>query len=570
MQLSVKPKNQNEFPLKAILLKGTQPKTWIKELQALGFESLNHLTFYPLPGTVANSVGGCLVSLGEACPPQQPLKNEYCQLLYDTLFIPEYATLVPYMEEEELKSLFSRHRALLHPSYGLVALEEKIDWKTLIKLPQVLTQKSIKPAPSTFIPSRINSFRVHQIPKENVLEDFEKSIVSERKKFNNKKLNKLEKIKLSGLQKLFRKNKSTSKEEKPTYNPTSFLRSFSALFKKEKSWIPQMQEDLEALEERNKKEVDKLMDMLKKDPREALKYAIPLDEEGSSRGEEKQHFQLSKKWSSFTIAQSSIPTSGESGYVSLGDEYHKLRQQYNETAERLIKEGDYKEAAFVYMKLLRNFHTAGKTLEEGKHYKEAANIYLKHTQNKKAAAEAYEKGYYYQEAIDLYIDTESYEKAGDLYKKTNNKTKADTYYYKVIEKDKKNGKYIKASSLLRHKVENPPQAQATLLEGWKKEKESYECLNEYFDKIDNKEKLEYEINNIYNNELDTNNQEETFLKVIKKEYKKNNAFSPNIREMAYQLIAKKVKQKPSILQNLKDFNEHNDRELTKDISRYKR
>lgn len=60
-----------------------------------------------------------------------------------------------------------------------------------------------------------------------------------------------------------------------------------------------MQQDYEDLERRNQKLVDKFLDLLRNNPAEALKYAIPLDENGSVRGGNNSSFTLSRRWFDF-------------------------------------------------------------------------------------------------------------------------------------------------------------------------------------------------------------------------------------------------------------------------------
>jgi hypothetical protein len=64
-------------------------------------------------------------------------------------------------------------------------------------------------------------------------------------------------------------------------------------------WVNGLQQDFEELERRNQKHLDRLMKLFKNNPLEALKYKIPLDNEGYQEGRMGQ-LTLSKRWMDFS------------------------------------------------------------------------------------------------------------------------------------------------------------------------------------------------------------------------------------------------------------------------------
>jgi hypothetical protein len=221
----------------------------------------------------------------------------------------------------------------------------------------------------------------------------------------------------------------------------------------------------------------------------------------------------------------------------------------------------------VYLKLLKNNVRAAQVLEEGGYYGEAGAIYLKYCKNKIAAANCFEKGKLYNKAIDIYKQLEQTEKVGDLYLLLNQEDEAGRFYKMVAEDYVSKKQYIKASLIYRKKMNQPLQAQALLLEGWHKNFDAFNCLNNYFTNISGADILIAEIRRFYIKELDEK-RKETFLKVIKVEFNKHEVLEAPIKDIAYEIIADCIKTNPLIASELTSFNPK-DKSLTKDIMKFK-
>lgn len=247
--------------------------------------------------------------------------------------------------------------------------------------------------------------------------------------------------------------------------------------------------------------------------------------------------------------------------------YDRLRQGYIDQANRLIAEKQYKKAAHIYLNLLKDKYKAAETLQQGNLYNEAAYIYLHQLNNKDLAAECYEKGNNYEKAIRLYIDLKKYEKAGDVYMLLNNRPEARKQYQKVIDDYIEKDQYVKASLFYKNKLNEAYRAQALLLEGWKKDKDAYNCLNNYFENIKDLKKLNTEITRIYQHET-PNEKKNTFLQLMKHEFKKDNSLEETTRNIAYEIITEGIATDKNIANELVFFNKDN-KQLTKDIVRFK-
>lgn len=246
--------------------------------------------------------------------------------------------------------------------------------------------------------------------------------------------------------------------------------------------------------------------------------------------------------------------------------FDRIRSKYEELAEKYIAENDYKKAAKVYMNLLQDNYRGAKTLEDGGFYNEAAVVYLKKLKNKSDAANCYEKAKQYKKAIDLYKEMEQKEKVGDLYREINDLKNAHTYYQMVTDDYISNNQMVKASLIYRKKMENPEAAQKILLKGWEEDKDTFNCLNNYFANIFDIQKLQSEIQELYG--TTPAHKKIIYLDAMKHEFKKDPKLESITRNIAYEIIAEKIGTRSEIVNELKYFNP-DDEVILKDISRYK-
>ena len=261
--------------------------------------------------------------------------------------------------------------------------------------------------------------------------------------------------------------------------------------------------------------------------------------------------------------------SGDSGSTVFLKEsvFDRLQRQYRELAEKYEEEKNFKQASYIYLRLLKDSYKTAEVLERGKLYHEAAAVYLKYCNNKDKAAACYQLARAYKDAIKLYTELDDYERLGDIYLLLNDRKEADKHYYKVIENYKENSQYVKASLIYKYKMNDTSEAQNILLDGWKTNKDAYNCLNNYFENIKDNEELKHQITSIYQNETSVDNQE-SFLQLMKIEFKKDRDLEGLTKNIAYEIIASKIETKPDISSELVYFNKIN-KTISKDIMKYK-
>lgn len=568
MQLGIKPYNGNRYPVMGLLIRGSAVAVWLNELHVMGV-SLSDATVYAIPGNRANTLWGCLVVPQGPAAAIEAGRNGYCQLLNNQLFIPENAVLFPALQPEEMAKLLGKGQYFLHAETGMVALEQPVDWAALLLTPEKAAVKVTVPAKSIYIPGVIKTMQVCATPPDDTLKKMEEESFPERKPISHEPLSRWEQIKLALLRPFFKPPRKTGSREEASGKSNWWQRLKDKLREvKSPQWMNRLQDNYEALEERNKKQVDKLLDMFEKNPEEALKYAVPLDGNGSSRGGfQPAAMNLTMRWNSWSLFDGAAQFFG-GGSIAMADDYvDRLRQQYGATAEELIRKGNYEQAAFVYLKLLGDYQLAAATLESGGLYAEAAAVYLKYCNNKEQAAQCYEKGNMLQQAIELYAEMGRHEKAGDLYMNLHKRDDAFYHYGKVVDEYTERRQYVKASKIYRDKMEDTASAQLLLMKGWEENCDALNCLNGYFSGITDEHQLEQEIKKVYTTSLTMRNQE-NFLVVMRSQFTNHPAIADAIKNIAYEIIAADMDEKPSLAAELRFFNKE-DKNLVKDILLYK-
>jgi tetratricopeptide (TPR) repeat protein len=564
MELRIKPSDRNPFPSGGILIQGASAEHWCREIQAMGFH-LPEIRVFPIPHQQPNSVWGCLVVAGIGRNKPDIGRNQFCQAVHGKLFIPEKSDLYPRLSDTELDKLLGGRLHVWHPAFGMVALEEEVDWKPFIQLPQERTLFVTKPVGSIFIPRQVRTFMVKPPAPEESLQSLEEQHFPKKEELKDKPLNLLEKGKLFIYKQLFSKDKEGSGEGTGKGSFLSKMEALGKIFSGSGKWVDRMQQDFEDLEQRNQKQVDRLMDLFRKDPDEALKYAIPLDAEGTGRGAHQGPLDLSKRWADFPLG--GRESSGGGVNVLPSNIYNQLHDQYWKTAQDLEKRKEYKKAAFVYLKLLKAYFMAAQCLEKAGLYQEAASVYLRYCHNKPKAAECYEQGKMYEEAIAIYKELGELEKVGDLYMAINKRREAFEFYENVAARLTEQHRHLKAALLYKGKMNDLASARKVLLEGWNFNHDAFNCLNNYFSCIEDERELWPEIQRIHSEHVYSKNAE-TFVRVLRYEFDRHPALSESIRDMACGIIAAEVRSNPSIISELHGFHK-DDRQLLKDTIRFK-
>lgn len=237
MELRIKPFPKNSYPKKGLLIKGSSPLVWFQEMELLGIR-LNEVSAFPVPSSEPDVLYGCFLVF-ENLAPDDIGRNAYFQCVDNKLFIPENTTFYPKINPEDWE-LADAVFLIMHPGFGLVKLNEEIDWLSLLQNPEPSRDKVRKPSNGVRIPQKITRFTV-EMDDEKVLEALEKT-------------------------------------------------------QTEEEWMKNLPFDMKKVMAGNKKEIEKYLRYIEKYPDRAIELGVPLDIMGASRGDGFGIFKFKIPW----------------------------------------------------------------------------------------------------------------------------------------------------------------------------------------------------------------------------------------------------------------------------------
>lgn len=227
-----------------------------------------------------------------------------------------------------------------------------------------------------------------------------------------------------------------------------------------------------------RREMNRLMKLLKDDPDEGLKYALPMGGE-AGRGIAPPTGWLMSRLVDFQLG--GIGSGGPADIWDLPpDTQLQLITRYRELAAREVQLGRYRRAAYIFAELLGDLNSAATTLISGRFYREAAVLYRDKLKRPLDAARCLEQGGLLLEAIPLYRQQGQIETVGDLYRRLEEHDEADAAYRDAVEKALGKYDYLDAARLLQDKLDLPHEALATLDAGWPHTQQARRCLDASF------------------------------------------------------------------------------------------
>lgn len=252
MELRIKPFPKNSYSRKGLLIKGASPFVWLHEMEILGIR-LNEVLSFPVPSSEPNVLYGCFLVF-EDLAPNEIGSNAYFQGVDNKFFIPENTVFYPKINPEDWE-LTDAVFMIMHPEFGLVKLNEEIDWLSLIQNPEPSEDKVRKPSNGVRIPQKIERFTV-EMDDEKVLESLEKP-------------------------------------------------------QTEEEWMKDLPFDMKKVMAGNKKEIEKYLKYIEKYPDRAVELGVPLDIMGTSRGDGFGIFKFKIPWLEKIFGKKEGDASGE-------------------------------------------------------------------------------------------------------------------------------------------------------------------------------------------------------------------------------------------------------------------
>lgn len=567
LPLTLTPTSSNKHPLQGILIQGAEPIAWLKALSQLQLEE-EQVVCYAIPNHQPNQIWGCLIVTNTAIKARDIAPHLALQWVHQSLFIPEHCQLSPHLTAAGLADILFNKNHLLHPSLGLVELFEPLDWSTLLLPPTQHNSISKAPEKGFIAPEQINIFTIEAAPITTSLDSLD-AVVPKREDLQNKPLSATEVLRLKKL----RAWKASHLQQKNEPKAKSLWARLQDKIRATPPWTVELEQELSALEQRYKHPMSRLVDLLKDDPEQALKYAIPLNNGQLGRGygtpTEGGNWDWMPRWASTSLFQSNSSGGYNSGrsFSVPNNQYYELQRQYQAAAQNLIEEGKFDKAAFIYLRLLRTPKSAAETLMKGGAYEQAASIYLKYLNDKPNAAFCYEKANCLQQALELYKALGHNRKVGDLYQQLGQTDLAKNYYEKVLEAFLEGKKYYAAALFCADVLDNEERSFELAFAGWFHGTKPIECLQYCLDALGDFSTKRTFLEDLYQKNFTANKLSE-FLQILRNYYNKESKQRTWIRGLAYQVITDHAPQDPNLLRQLLYFNPK-DKHLSKDILRFR-
>jgi tetratricopeptide (TPR) repeat protein len=246
------------------------------------------------------------------------------------------------------------------------------------------------------------------------------------------------------------------------------------------SWIDRLERwaaEREQLRDRRSKELDRLLDLLERDPDLGLRYALPLTDAGT-RG-------VAPPGATLPPRELRLDLGPRGGHA--GDPWEidprvlaELHTRYRNAANRELALRRFRRAATIYLDLLGDVESAASALERGRHYREAALLYRARLGRPVDAARCLERGGLLLEAVELYRRERCYEPAAALLLRLGRTAEAQEVYRECVRDLIGDGDVRAAAHLLEAKVEAPDEALELLAGTWPYGAQAFGCLDDRF------------------------------------------------------------------------------------------
>jgi tetratricopeptide (TPR) repeat protein len=207
------------------------------------------------------------------------------------------------------------------------------------------------------------------------------------------------------------------------------------------------------------------------DPERALRRALPLSEPGGPRGAGTAvGDQLPNHDLSYSLNKLLEPAGrGTATGVWHGghDLFTELTQEYRKAAEKAIRGGDHRRAAFIYGRLLRDYREAAHALLRGGLHHDAAVLLLAKLDDRREAARAFEAAGEFDRAVELYRQMGEHVEAGDLLRRIGEEDAALAEFFQAASRLATAGRgHLAAGELLLAKTGRSNLAMAYFYAGW--------------------------------------------------------------------------------------------------------
>jgi tetratricopeptide (TPR) repeat protein len=482
--LALQPTQTGQRPTAAWLIPGEGPTQWLAEMANWEI-SLTHMRLLVLPQSITQPKASAALVLIDECVgsalrtedstvPKAVRGADPTSTLFSPtvlpygvmaqrLYLPTHSRLSPEVSADELEHLLVHDILILHPSAGLIGFSKSdvVRAVDLIAPPRRRqeTWNAARSIPQTA--PRLLSVESDSPPTLAAILDSSRDDIGAR-----------------------------GDETRDALNPTapgSFALRITGPLNRLLEWMTRGmlgaaatgRTGLDRLEQARRSELNRLLEMLEKNPDQGLQYAIPLGQP-AMRGLAPPSGKLSPRDMNFNLGRLRGAAPADPWNVPW-QVRQRLLAQYRTAANRELTLGRHRRAAYIFAELLGDFTAAAHALRAGGHYREAASLFRDPLRNHLAAAECLAEGGMLAEAVALYEEIKQWIRAGEVYEKLERKEDARRCYRMVVYELVCRHELLSAAGILEKKLAAPSEALQVLTDAWPADDPSGLCLAESFE-----------------------------------------------------------------------------------------
>ncbi len=484
MKVTLRLLHQREAALSpdAWFIPGASPHAWLSEISGWGMAT-SKIALHPVPRS-PRDLTPCgvlaLVTGAEVFHPS-PQVHAYCRVV-PGLYIPADGKLEPSVQESELAELCSYQVNIWHPSAGLVGLEaeDTLPVHQLLEKPSERPSNWICPHPGVAAPMGLQTLvRIMPPDPKEILEAGKEDIgnrpVSDLPKVPGEPANSLVAKTWRPLQSDLAGLVLSLMKIFPRTSPTRTWVNDA------EDWLLRLQQKAASHQARSQSpEFHRLMDLLRDNIEEGLKYAIPLDSKGSRGLKDFADDLLSARKVEFSLQHLGGGAAAHNIYINQ-KQFMELRAMYTKAANFELAAGRFRRAAYIFASLLNDYLHAADALRQGRYYHEAVELYRKYLKKPEMAAQCLVEAGLLHDAADLYEELKRYEKAGDVCQMLGDEERAHGYFRMALSQLVQTSNTLAAAELLEVKLSAPDEALELLEPTWPNHRQAEQCLEKRFD-----------------------------------------------------------------------------------------
>lgn len=419
----------------AWLLPTGDPSAWAPRLAAFGPTAVDARLFAVAePGRGRATAALLVVPSSSAAAPRRwdgalPLRRAG-----ERLFVPVDAVLDPPMTAVEIDAVFAAPVCLLHPAYGYAAFadEDAFGLAAVIAPPPAGARAFAAADPGP--PPPPDFIRIAAQEREP-----DPQLTSLRDDIGTKAPTDL----------------APPKPPAPPPPPRSVWRRWTAFLSRvfgsgprrpARTAAPRPPSDLQ---HRREQAIDRLLDLLARDPDAGLRYALPL---GGDPGRGVAPPSTSLRERSTNYVAHAVGAGAVDGWELDWRRQSSLRSQYLAAARREEELGRHRRAAYVYATLLRDFREAAHVLERGGHHREAAELYRERLREPLEAARCFERGELWSEAAAAFEAADDFGRAAEIHDRIGAPAEARALRRRWVDRLVARSAFLEAAEVLERKL----------------------------------------------------------------------------------------------------------------------